>query len=170
MGFGKDGKGVIIRESKSQSVGTLATKTALLIGTKIAILEWFRIIKAELTATIIGVTTGEMTGMWIGIADGQWNVAEIKEALEANGPVGPNDVLKEELSDRAVWLLGAVDREIGTEAIFENEEGGHTIEKTLRWTFARTKSWNWFLWNQGSAPTGGATVQMNSKSFGVWVL
>ncbi len=44
------------------------------------------------------------------------------------------------------------------------------MEKTLRWTFSRTKSWNFFVYNLGAAITTGATVIIKAKSFGVWVL
>ncbi len=169
MGFGKDGKGVIIRESRSQAIGSLATEATILIGTNLATLERFRMIKNELWAAITGLTTGEGTGLLIGIADGDLTVAEVDTALETSGPFGPNDTVIEAIVDRYVILLGAVDRETGTEAIFENEQGGHMMEKVIRWTFARTKSWNFFLYNIGAAVTTGATVIIKSKSFGVWV-
>ncbi len=39
MGFGKDGKGVIIRESKAQALGGLGAGVPILIGAQLAILE-----------------------------------------------------------------------------------------------------------------------------------
>ncbi len=170
MGFGKDGKGVIIREARSQAIGTLAAQTALLIGTKLATLERFRQIKLELVASITGVTSGELTGLLIGVCDGDLTVAELETSIEINGPLGPNDIETRDTAERPWWFLGAIDRETGTEAIFENETGGHIMEKVIRWTYARTKSWNYFLYNMGAAPTTGATVLIRAKSFGVWVL
>ncbi len=169
MGFGKDGKGVIIRESRTQAITTLGNLAALLIGTKLVTLERFRMLKTEIWATITGMTSGEMTGMTIGLADGDYSVSEIQAAMVNEGPLGPNDKANEDISDRVTWLAGAIDRETGTEAIFENEQGGHMLTLKPRWTFARTKSWNWFLFNTGAAPTTGATVSIVVKSFGVWV-
>ncbi len=169
MGFGKDGKGVIIRQSISQTLGTIDTQTSILLGTNLALLERFRIIKLEVWAAVTGLTSGEGTGLYLGIADGDLSVAEVDAALEANGPLGPNDTVLEELSSRWTMVLGATDHETGSELVFENEMGGHVIEKTIRWTFSRTKSWNYWIHNLGNQLTTGANVILRSKAFGVWV-
>ncbi len=168
MGFGKDGKGVIITESRVQNLGALANEAGILVGTNLATLERYRMIKNELYAAMTGLTSGEGTGLLIGIVDGDYSLAELEAAIESDGPLGPNDRIAEELSERFYKFLGAVDRETGTEALFENDNGGHKMSHTIRWTFARTKSWNFFVYNMGSALTGG-TVNIRSKSFGVWV-
>ncbi len=170
MGFGKDGKGVIIRESKAQALGGLGAGVPILIGAQLAILERFRIISLEMTAVITGLTAGEGDGLWIGIADGVHNVTEIEAAIEANGPTGPNETGEEELAERYTKVLGTLEHEVGTEAIFHNKQGGHIIEETIRWTFARTKGWDFFVYNQGATLTTGATVSIRAKVFGVWVL
>ncbi len=169
MGFGKDGKGVIIKESREQAIGGLAAKAGTILGTKLATLERFRMLRSEMFAAITALTTGEGTGLLIGLADGDFSLPEIEEAIEANGPLGPNDKVTEAIAERPVWLTGAVDRETGTEAIFENENGGHMLVVKPRWTFARTKSWNFFVYNLGATMTTGATVLIRVKSFGVWV-
>ncbi len=169
MGFGKDGKGVIIRENRNQAIGGIAAGAAVLIGTKLATLERFRMLRTEVFAVAIGLTTGEGTGLLFGLADGQFTLGEVEGAIEANGPLGPNDTVTEDIADRPVWFLGALDRETGTEAIFENENGGHMLVSKPRWTFARTKSWNFFVYNLGASMTTGANVGIRTKSFGVWV-
>ncbi len=55
MGFGKDGLGVIIIEARLQAIGTLAQNTGILIGTKLATLERFRMLKSQIVATLRGV-------------------------------------------------------------------------------------------------------------------
>ncbi len=169
MGFGKDGKGVIIRDNRTQALTTLDVDKALIIGSNLAVLERYRMIKVELYATIRGLTTGEGTGLLIGIADGDLTTSEIEVAIELNGPFGPNDSVNIAIADRFTKLMGAVDRETGTEAIFENDEGGHMMSETIRWTFARTKGWSYFVYNMGGQFTTGATVDLRAKSFGVWV-
>ncbi len=169
MGFGKDGKGVIIRESRSQALGGLANNVAIAIGTKLATLERYRMIKLELWASMIGLTGGEGDALIIGIADGDLSIAEIEAAIESNGPLGPNDAIQAPIAERLVILLGGIDHEIGTEALFHNNEGGFMMSKTIRWTFARTKSWEFFVYNLGTTLTSGSTVQIRAKSFGVWV-
>lgn len=169
MGFGKDGKGVIIREQRSVALGALASGAGIIIVTKLATLERFRMLRCEMLATINTLTTGEGTGLLFVLADGQFTLAEIEAAIEANGPLGPNDTVTEDIADRPVWFMGAIDRETGTEAIFENENGGHMMVIKPRWTFARTKSWNFVVYNLGDTLTTGASIRIRGKSFGVWV-
>ncbi len=169
MGFGKDGKGVIIRESRNQALGALANSAGILIGTPTATLERYRMIKLELNASITSLTSGEGSGLKIGIADGDLTLAEIEEALETNGPLGPNDTVQAAIAERMIILLGTIDFETGTVGVFENEQGGHQMDKTIRWTFARTKGWNFFVYNMGGALTTGPNVRIVVKSFGVWV-
>ncbi len=128
-------------------------------------------LKTELFCLLTGVTPGEMEGMLIGLADGDLTIAEIEEAIEANGPLGPNDVVLSEQSMRPVWLLGGVQAQAASqsEVTMSNETGGLKIVAKPRWTFARTKSWNWFLYNIGAAPLTGAVAKVFAKSFGVWV-
>ncbi len=169
MGFGKDGKGIIIKESKVQALGALAAGSGVLIDTKLALLERFRMLRTELYASVTTLTTGEGTGLLIGLADGDLTLAEIEVAIELEGPLGPNDIVSANAAERPVWWMGAVDRETGTEALFENDEGGHMMVLKPRWTFARTKSWQFFVYNIGKVLTTGAFVNIRVKSFGVWV-
>lgn len=169
MGFGKDGKGVIIRESRSQTLAALDAEGGVLVGTKLVTLERFRMLKLEVYAVIKNLTTGEGTGLLFGLADGDYTIAEIEAAIETDGPLGPNDTVAAELAMRPIWWMGAVDRETGTEAIFENEQGGHRMVFNPRWTFSRTKSWNFFVYNLGAQLTTGSSVIIRAKSFGVWV-
>ena len=169
MGFGKDGKGVILREARSQALATLDNQAAIIIDTKLATLERFRIIKSELIASITGLTAGEGDGLFIGLADGDFTVGEIEASIENNGPLGPNDQVAEATSERFTRWFGSLDHEVGTEAIFTNKMGGHIMEEVIRWTFARTKSWNFFVYNMGAQLTTGATVLIRAKEFGVWV-
>ncbi len=169
MGFGKDGKGIILRETPNQALGALAGAAGIIIGTNLATLERFRMLRGEVYATISNLTSGEGTGLLFGLADGDYSITEIEQCIEANGPLGPNDKIVEETSERAVWFMGAIDRETGTTAIFENEGGGHMLVIKPRWTFARAKSWNWFVYNNGPSITTGATLNTRNKLFGVWV-
>ncbi len=169
MGFGKDGKGVIIRESRSQALSGLSNGAGIIIGTKLATLERFRMLKIEVYCNVNALTSTEGTGLLLGLADGDYTIAEIEAAIENNGPLGPNDTEDAEVSMRPIWWLGAVDRETGVDGLFENETGGHRLVFTPRWTFSRMKSWNFFVYNLGTNLTTGASAILRAKSFGVWV-
>ncbi len=169
MGFGKDGKGVIIRESRNQLLGALDNQAGIIIDTKLATLERFRMIKNETHAAIVSLTSGEGTALLLGIADGDLTLAEIEAAIEAQLPLGPNDSVGAAIAERYTMIIGAMDRETGTSGIFENDNGGHKMANTIRWTFSRTKSWNYFVYNLGEQLTTGSNCFLRAKSFGVWV-
>ncbi len=182
MGFGKDGKGVIIHEQRTQAVGTLASDTALLIGTKLNMTDHFRMLRSEVNAVISAVTAtpAQQTGMLLGLASGDLTITEINECLEVNGPVARSDVVGGNRSERPVWLIGAFEREDIADTIanlvplagFADEKGGVRGAVVMpRWTFGDAGvGWNFFLWNNGPAPTTGANVRLMAKSFGVWVM
>ncbi len=172
MGFGKDGKGVIIVEQRSQAIGTLASNTGLIIGTKLATLERFRMLKATVLCMIESHTAGELGDLRLYLADGNLNLAQIEEALESLGPLGPNDTVTADRVERAVFYVGSINGDMipANEAVnFVGEGNQPMMTIKPRWTFARTKSWNWVVYHRGPAPTTGASVRIDVKSFGVWV-
>lgn len=160
---------MIIREARSQVLGTLDQQAIVFIDTKLATLERFRMIKNECFATVTGLTSGEGTGLFLGIADGDLTAAEVEAAIELSAPLGPNDSVADAIAERFTKIIGATDHETGTEIVFENQTGGHLMENTIRWTFARTKSWNYFVYNMGNQLTTGSNLLLRAKSFGVWV-
>ncbi len=174
MGFGKDGMGVIIMQDISQAVLTLAEDTGLFISSALAILERFRMLKTQVYCTLTDVAAGELGGLELYLVDGDLSLVEAEEAIEQNGPVGPNDTILDAIALRAVFRVGAVGNSPGAQAReglhMVNEKGGPLLSINPRWTFARTKGWRWMLYNNGPAPTTGTIAKINAKNFGVWVL
>ncbi len=169
MGFGKDNKGVIIRQSISQAILTLAPDTGLIITAAPVILERFRMLKSEVYANVEGLQTNEGRGLSLWLADGDLTLAQIEECIELSGaPLGPNDPVEAAIAERFVMFVGAAGG--STISHFHDRETNapYCIIKP-RWTFARTKSWNFVLYNIGSVMTTGATVNLRVKNFGVWV-
>ncbi len=171
MGFGKDGKGTIILEGRSQALLTLAQSAGILIGTKLVTLERFRTLKAEVMASISGLTGTEGNTLVLYLADGDLALSEIEEAIEVQGPLGPNDEVRASQAMRAVFKVDAKAESFGADPIATGAVNRAMILGTInpRWTFSRTKSWNWVLYNVGPALTTGATVLVRAKNFGVWV-
>ncbi len=166
MGFGKDGKGVIVREQHSIGLSTLAGQTALKFGTQIAIGEDFRIIKTEFTLHYEGHTLGEGP-LTVGIADNELSVADIGETLILDGPTDRNDNSGNEQAMRPVWELAQVSGETASGRV---PSSGLWAEKTLRWTFSNPEGWTWYAWNGSGTPlAGGMNVIVRAKHFGVWV-
>ncbi len=173
LGFGKDNKGVIITEKRNQALLTLGQNTGLILGTKIAILERFRMLKSQVTFTFRGVTATEGAGYLLFLADGDLTLTEIELAIESTGPVGPNDRPAIAIAERPVFLVGATVGPQGFQSVemmaLDMISNAPVCIVKPRWTFARTKSWNWVLYNNGQAPTTGSTVEVQAKNFGVWV-
>ncbi len=171
MGFGKDGKGIIIREQRSVNLSTLAAGAAILVGTKLAMTDDFRMLRSEVQAHLAGGTAGDVEGLIFGLADGDLTVAEIAATILANGPLDANDIVTGNIAMRPVWNMGvAITNFDGTDGFYQGEANSPMLIVKPRWTFSATKSWNWFVFNDtGSALTTGASTFILAKNFGVWV-
>ncbi len=174
MGFGKDGKGQILRESPTVPLLTLAGNTGILLDTSgdigNALLERFRIIKTQMTAHIQSGTFVSGDGpIGLYLVDGDFSLAEFEAAVEIIGPFGPNDKVSADAAERFYVNFGVinfVEENAGEGALLA---GGDVVEKNIRWTFARAKGWNWIAYNFGGGLTTGATIRVDAKHFGVWV-
>ncbi len=171
MGFGKDGRGAIIKERTSVALGTLGQNVVIKVdGAPVVLTEDFRILKSEVYAEIIGLTGGEGAGLLLGIANDELTVAEIAEAINLSGPVDRNDRVAQERSERAVWLISALD-ELGGATVgrYHGQQGGPMIEWKKRWTFSNPEGWIFFLFNEDAALTTGATIRIVATHYGVWL-
>ncbi len=170
MGFGKDNKGVIIREARSQALGALAAQAGILIGTKLAITDSFRMLKAIGSFVIDGLTGVEGPGLLLYLANGDLSLAEAEAAIELSGPLDRSDRVNGPIAERFVQLVGSTGDPDGAKASFlDAHTGAPVIVAKPRWTFGVTDSWNWIVYNNGAALTTGATVKLRVQDFGVWV-
>ncbi len=163
-GFGKDGKGVIIREDNAIALGNLAARSAILFPA-LALEEDFRMLKSEIWALWDDFTDGDGDKAILGLACAELSLAEIEEALELNGPINRNDRLQDERATRPVWLIEGF-HEGGSNAALRMAKQ----EWKKRWTFSNADGWNFFVYNQSnSAMTTGSTVRLFATHYGVWV-
>ncbi len=173
MGFGKDGKGVILSQFTSAALSTLALNTGIFVGTKPALLERFRILKTELDCTLTGLTALEGGGLSLYLCDGDLSLTECEEAIEATGPLGPNDDVVADTAMRSVLIVGAlhdsIDSALTAAMMHDMNSNSPVMVVKPRWTYARTKSWNWMVYNKGTALTTGATARIHARHYGVWV-
>ncbi len=162
MGFGKDGKGAILRSDHLISLGTLAARASILLTGSITLGEDFRVIKTEHFAQLVGGTTDE--SILIGLADGELTTTEINSTLLLNGPTDRNDRDQVDQAMFPVWPLFMIGRD------HPDPNNGMPIEKTLRWTFSNPEGWNLFAFNLSSGSlTTGSSIFVIEKAFGVWV-
>ncbi len=171
MGFGKDKKGVILRQSISQAILTLATDTGLIITAKPAILERYRMLKSEIYANVEGLTGSQGRNLSLWLADGDLTLAEVEAAIElSGGPLGPNDPVDEAVAERFVVFCGAGGGGNPVAHFHDRETNAPFMIIKPRWTFARTKSWNFIVYNMGEVMVTGATINLRVKNFGLWHL
>ncbi len=172
MGFGKDGKGVIITEDRSQAIGALVAGAAILIGTKLAMTDSFRMLKTEALALVTAITSGEDGQLAIGIAHGDLTVGEIALELAVQGPTDRGKTEEQRQAERAVFLVGAISGDVDTVGSFlDKMTNSPFLTPKVGWTFPDEGiGWNWFVYNFSQASfTTGATVHLSAKHFGVWV-
>ncbi len=171
MSFGKDGKGIIINEKHTLSLGTLASGAALK-ATSLVMVEDFRMLRSEVIAIVEGLTAGEGGGLVFGLANGKLSDAEIAGCLVADGPLNKNDTTVANIVERFCKLIGVVDHiDIGATSLrfVDAIMDGPMMVTKPRWSFSAPESWAFFVYNQGaSALTTGASVQLQARSFGVW--
>ncbi len=176
MGFGKDGKGAIVKEKTQFALGALATQDVVSSNSAVLVDSDFRILRTDLTAVLIGMTSLEGQGLILYMSEGDLTAAEVEANIEANGPVSLGDKLIEEVASRWVRRVGIT---MGptvneTERVFKNKYGGGLLEITPRWTFRRRRTateggWNWDIYNDGANITSGATCHILATHYGVWV-
>ncbi len=168
MGFGKDGKGVIIRERTTISLGTLASNTVVKQDAPLVLGEDFRMIKSEIFAALEGATAAAGDGpIVVGLANDELTVAEIAEAIQVDGPLDRNDRVAEEQAMRAVFPLFQLEF---AEQTAKNSWRYLPFENTIRWTFSNPEGWTLWAVNMGSSALAtGGVIQLLNKFYGVWV-
>ncbi len=176
MGFGKDGKGAIVKEQTILSLGGLASKDLAGVSSAVQLDMDFRILRSDITAVISSLTSLEGRGLILYMIEGDLDNALAEANIEQNGPLRLGDQDREEIASRWVRRVGitmmATPNE--TEAVFTNAHGGGLLDLEPRWTFRRARTatdggWNWGVYNDGATLTTGANVNILATHYGVWV-
>ncbi len=173
MGFGKDGRGVIIRESTGLiSIGALTALGVFTFG-GLTTKEDLRILKSEVVAGMTGGDAGEGEGVILGIANGGLSSTNIKECLEANGPLDTNDRVRQEKAERQAHTIGVSHKQAAAavELPFRDKISNALVcIDRFPWTYADPDAWNFFLYNTGPAIATGSNVYLTATHYGVWVI
>ncbi len=169
MGFGKDGKGAIIRERITLTAGNLAAAGVVKHTSGLTLGEDFRILKIKYHLTLQGNFGALGDQVIVGFANGELSTSEISNCINTDGPNDSNDRLNTEQAERAAWLWHQI---VGSSTTVPNAalEDGRVLEQTPRWTFSNPEGWAWFLYNPlGGALTSGLVISVNATYYGVWV-
>ncbi len=175
MGFGKDGKGAIVKEQTSITLGALAGQGYAQVNSGVLLDMDFRILRSDITCVVNGLTSTEGNGLILYMSQGDLTSAEAEVNIEQNGPNRLGDKILEEVASRWVRRVGITQgAEVVTEHVFLNKYGGGLLELEPRWTFRRGRTavdggWNWGVYNDGTILTTGATARILATHYGVWV-
>ncbi len=170
MGFGKQNTGIIMREHDSIALGALDHGVVKVLA-GLALTEDFRMLKSEIHALVVGLSTNEGTGLLLGITNGELTEAEIAACINLSGPLDRNDRGAAEVAERFVKLFAGTsgNRGGGVDLQFVDREGGPRMEIKPRWTFSDPEGWAFFVYNNGTILTTGATIHLVATHYGVWV-
>ncbi len=171
MGFGKDGKGAIIRENIVITVGALALNTGILAngGSRISdnLGDDFRVLRTELMISKVDQTSDEGT-LFLYMVDGELTLAECEAAIELGGPTDRNDNDGNERANRWVKNVCVI---VGSTDI--TATAGQVIVDPVvikpGWTFSNPEAWDWMVFNAGAALTAGTVLKILATHYGVWV-
>lgn len=176
MGFGKDGKGAIVKEQTNLSLGALAGQDTVLASSSVALDADFRILKSEITCVLRGMTSLEGQGLILYMTEGDLSSTQVEENIEQNGPLRMGQQIEEEIASRWVRRVGitAGPTVNETERVFRNENNSGLLKLIPRWTFRRGRTaaeggWNWVVYNSGVTITTGASGDLVATHYGVWV-
>ncbi len=176
MGFGKDGKGAIVKEQTTLTLGALAGQDLAGVSSSVQLDMDFRVLRSDITCVITGVTSLEGQGLILYMIEGDLDNALAEANIEQNGPLRLGDQDREEIASRWVrrvgMTLGPTVNE--TERVMKNKYGGGLFDLEPRWTFRRARTatdggWNWGIYNDGIILTTGATARIIATHYGVWV-
>ncbi len=176
MGFGKDGKGAIVKEKTNLTIGALAAQALIGVNSDVLLDMDFRILRSDITCVLEGITSLEGTGLILYMWEGDLTDAQAEANIEQDGPRRLGDKVEEEIASR--WVrrvaitIGPTVNE--TERVFTNKYGGGLLDIEPRWTFRRGRTaslggWNWGVYNDGATLTSGATARIMATHYGVWV-
>ncbi len=174
MGFGKDGKGAIVKEQTSLALAGLAGQDFVAATSGVVLDMDFRILKTDVTAVARGLTSGEGGGLILYLFEGDLSAAEAEVNIEQNGPVRLGKQIEEELASRWIRRVGILDNGVETERIFRDNSNSGLMEIKPRWTFRRGRTgadggWNWGVYNSGVTVTTGIILDIVCTHYGVWV-
>ncbi len=172
MGFGKDGKGAIIRERVLFTVGALGASTGILStgGSRVSdsLGDDFRVLKSEIVWSKQDQTSDQST-LVLYMVDGELSLVECEECIENGGPLDRNDRDQQERAERWVKPVGML---LGSTDI--TSTNGPVIQRPVEikpgWTFSNSEAWDWMVYNNSAtALTTGTVIVMLVTHYGVWV-
>jgi len=121
-----------VRVASAGSVGALASLDVMAAPIMSAPTERIRVVTADLSFILADLTATD-DGAEVGLAHGDYTVAEIEECLEAQGAVDQGDKIANERSNRLVRSIGVFTDPPGATGGGSRLNGGLQIKTRLNW-------------------------------------
>ncbi len=82
MGFGKDGKGAIVKEQTTLTLGALSANDLILGDSAVQLDMDFRILRSDITAVLTGMTSLEGQGLVLYMTEGDLTEIQVEANIE----------------------------------------------------------------------------------------
>lgn len=164
MGFGKDGRGIILYDQVAIPLGSASPDSIVATSGRFTgnLEEDFRITRLDLWAGFQEPLPADEGPILIGIGSGTLDATELAECLDSS-PFDNDGVPDIEETMRPVWPLAILTGSVTAPPTI-------SMEKVLRWTFKNPAGWNWWARSlDDDSLAGGSIIVVFAKIFGVWV-
>ncbi len=150
---------------ETESLSTLADNTALIQALiTSALTHDYRCTSIKVQWSLANLTAGEGP-IQVGVAHGDYSLAEIEEFLEQDAPTGPNSLVEREVAGRLIRRVGVFSGVAAEEVLND----GKPIRTRLNWLIADGQRINsWVYNNSGASLTTGALVRTFGECNGFW--
>lgn len=168
---GTEGIQILAEQVVNLSVGTLASRTALLLADDFAtaLNEPFLLKKVRMVATHGNMTAGDNGKIIIAMARGTVSVASIKSAMENPAFLRnkKEQAIKRDVLFETITPMG-IESFDGTEAFFDS--GMISVGGGKGIPFDEDLGWQWFIWNfSNGAFQTGSVFNLHVTYWGIWL-
>ncbi len=148
-----------------QSLGTLASKTAVLAATD-TVIDRTLVSSVKATYTLSNLAEAANAGpIEVGVAHGDYTLAEIEAYLELATSWKETDLLDKEIQSRRIRRIGVFDSPAaataGTGAYTLND--GKAIRTKLNWILTNGQGLNYWIYNLGTAALATSDPNVNIR-------
>ncbi len=150
-----------VRVTAEQPLATLGSDTALATAMVVVAISSYRAMSLVATWALVNFTAGEGP-ITVGLAYGDYTVAEIKEAFEASGSVDFGDKIAQERANRQIRVVGTLGGQANSEL-----NDGKPIKTKLNWLIPVGETINIYAFNESTgALTTGSRMTVTGN---LWV-
>ncbi len=144
------------------SLGTLAPKTAVLDPTD-TVTERTLVSSVVATYSISNMAATTNAGpIEVGVAHGDYTLAEVEEYLELQSSWEEADMIDKEIASRKIRRIGVFDAPVATSGAYTLNDG-RPIKTKLNWILTGGQGLNFWFYNLGTAALATSDPNANTR-------